>query len=164
MATAARWDFLIESPEAAVQQSAIWICRWDTTASDQAPLLQSVSVVDYERVTRPRPDAVFADCTEAILGDNDSYHQQLAYGLDHWLKRLPLYDGIVGTSYHGLAVGDANGDGLDDVYFCQPGGISGGLPNRLYLQQPDGTARDASAEAGVDWLTESHSASVRRFG
>jgi len=33
--------------------------------------------------------------------------------------------------------GDVNGDGLDDVYLCQPGG----LPNRLYVQNSDGDAR-----------------------
>ena len=42
----------------------------------------------------------------------------------------------------GMAVGDVNGDGLDDVYVCQPGG----LPNRLFVQQSDGTAIDRSHE------------------
>jgi hypothetical protein len=54
----------------------------------------------------------------------------------------------------GLAVGDANGDGLDDVYICQ---ISP-LPNRLFVQNPGGTATDRSADAGVDWQEPSHSA------
>jgi len=55
---------------------------------------------------------------------------------------------------HGMAVGDVNGDGLDDVYICQPGG----LPNRLFVQNPDGTATDRSHEAGVDWLDRTASA------
>ena len=158
MVTASRWDYLIESETLAVQQSGTWVCQWQAPTSDEPPQLQSIEIADYERVTRQQTDPLFSDCTEGVLGKNDSYHQQLAYGLDHWLQRLPLYHGIVATSYHGLAVGDANGDGLDDVYFCQPGGVAGGLPNRLFLQQSDGTALDASAESGVDWLTESHAA------
>jgi hypothetical protein len=157
LSTTARWDLLVETSAEAIQQSAVWVCGWEMT-EDQPPRLRSIEIVAHQRVTRVRPQPLFADCTEAVLGSNDSYHQQLAYGLDHWLRRLPLYDGIIATSYHGLAVGDANGDGLDDVYVCQPGGISGGLPNRLYVQQPDGSALDVSARAGLDWLTESHSA------
>jgi hypothetical protein len=58
------------------------------------------------------------------------------------------------AGHHGIAVGDANGDGLDDLYVCD----CGGLPNRLYLQNPEGTTRDISAQAGVDWLESSKSA------
>ena len=54
--------------------------------------------------------------------------------------------GIFQFGHHGLALGDVDGDGLDDVYLCQPGG----LPNRLFVQQADGTALDTSAAAGVD--------------
>jgi len=44
-----------------------------------------------------------------------------------------------------------NGDHLEDMYLCQPGG----LPNLLLQQQPDGTLTDVSASAGVDWLDNS---------
>jgi hypothetical protein len=54
----------------------------------------------------------------------------------------------------GVALGDVNGDGLDDLFLCQ----EWGLPNRLFIQNPDGTLRDTSVEAGVDWLHESRSA------
>ena len=37
----------------------------------------------------------------------------------------------------------SDGDGLEDLYVCD----GGGLPNRLYLQNADGTVRDASAES-----------------
>ena len=41
-----------------------------------------------------------------------------------------------------------NGDGLDDVYVC----MQVGLPNRLLIKQPDGTAVDQAAAAKVDFL------------
>ena len=51
-------------------------------------------------------------------------------------------------------MGDVNGDGLDDLYVCQ----EKGLPNRLYIQQPDATLLDVSAASGVNWLESSHGA------
>ncbi len=144
-----------------LQQSASWQCDWIQPSPTLPPRLLSITVSDYERTESKLPDGpLFADCTEAILGAESSYRDQLAPGLDHWLRRLEVGPSIVATSYHGLAVGDVNGDGLDDLYVCQPGGLNGGLPNRLYLQQADGTARDASAESGVDWLIETPSALI----
>jgi len=51
---------------------------------------------------------------------------------------------------------DVNGDGLDDVYVCQPGG----LPNRLLLQQPDGTAKDAAERAVRRWYEQNDPAGL----
>ena len=45
-------------------------------------------------------------------------------------------------------MGDVNGDGLEDLYVCMPGG----LPNRLLVQNSDGTVTDRAPEAGVDLL------------
>ena len=56
--------------------------------------------------------------------------------------------------HQGLAIGDANGDGLDDLYVCQPGGVT----NRLYLQQADGTALDQSTESRTDFLDRTRAA------
>lgn len=143
------------------QQSASWECDWVQERPNASPRLVAIRVADYERTESKRADGpLFADCTESILGNESSYRDQLAPSLDHWLRRLEIGASIVATSYHGLAVGDVNGDGLDDLYVCQPGGLNGGLPNRLYLQQADGTARDVSAESGVDWLIETPSALI----
>lgn len=54
---------------------------------------------------------------------------------------------IVGS---GAALGDLDGDRRLDVYLLNNGGPSG-RPNVLYLQQADGTFRDASAGSGLDF-------------
>ena len=135
----------------AVQQNATWHCRW-RAAESAPPKLVSIRVEDYEEiVNRPGAGKWFADCTEAVLSANSSFREQLSYGVDHWRARI---DAVVGpnlTAHHGLAVADVDGDGLEDLYVCQGGGI----PNRLYRQNADGTARDVSAESGLDWLDSS---------
>jgi len=141
--------------EASLQQNTEWRCRWLLPKKDAEPLLLSIQLVDYEecRIDQ-KQGTLFSEVTEAVLGGNASYRDQLRYGSNHWLTRMDNMLGLDFNSHIGLAVGDANGDGLDDVYLCQ----GGGLPNRLYLQNADGSARDYSKQAGVDWLETSRSA------
>jgi hypothetical protein len=137
-----------------VEQNAAWTCRWHLQ-QPEGLVLASIQVTDFEEVhvTTAR-HTWLSDCTESVLGANTSFHEQLAYGLNHWSKRIERIHFSGNATVYGLAVGDANGDGLDDVYLCQ----TGGLPNRLYIQNADGTATDRSAWAGVDWLTYTSSA------
>lgn len=138
------------SDAGSVQQKATWYCSW-ILSEREAPRLASIRIEDYEEVVMQGSRGTwFADRTQAILGHNRSYREQLAYGLNHWTKRIERFGDFDIYSRNGMAVGDVNGDGLDDVYICQPGG----LPNRLYTQNSDGTASDISAEANVDWLNE----------
>ncbi len=55
------------------------------------------------------------------------------------------------TENRGLAAGDFDNDGLDDLYICQPPG----LPNRLYHNRGDGTFEDVTEAAGVGVLDAS---------
>lgn len=138
------------------QEVALWRCFWSRPEADVPPRLLRIEVQDYEKTVLKAtvPKTLFADATASVLAGNPSYRSQILHGAGYWSERI---HNIVGTDYfghQGLAVGDANGDGLDDLYLCQTGGI----PNRLFVQQPDGTARDTSQEAGVDWLDRSRSA------
>ncbi len=138
-----------------VQLSSVWHCIWRENSGGRFRLERIVSE-DYERVTADERQT-FRDATEVVLGSEPSYRQQLSHGLDYWLDRFEMQFGIIPAGYHGIAVGDVNGDGLDDLYVPQAGGVVAGLPNRLFVQQQDGTLRDVSREAGVDWTVETHS-------
>lgn len=139
----------------AVQQSATWLCRWSYPErhekNHQPPRLLSIELGEYEEAdTRARGGSLFVDCTESVLGHNASYQSQVLPGINHWLTRIGReFMGQFGQ--HGIAIGDVNGDGLDDLYVCDAGGI----PNRLYLHQTDGTAVDVSSESRVDLLEDS---------
>lgn len=93
----------------------------------------------------------FRDVTTAALGHDPAFRHQLARDLDHWRKTLDAASGIDVYGHNGLAVGDFNGDGREDLYVCQPAG----LPNRLFRNNGDGTFDDVAAEAGVDVLDSS---------
>ena len=94
----------------------------------------------------PRP--LFADVTAELFGHLDSFRYQLAKGVPYWRSRLDPASGIGIYGNQGVAVGDIDADGWDELYVCQPGG----LPNRLYSRGADGIWADITDEAGVGVL------------
>ena len=91
---------------------------------------------------------VFVDVTSQALGGTESYQKQLLRGADDWRTVL---DGAIGFDVYcnnGVAAGDFDNDGFDDLYICQPAG----LPNRLYRNRGDGTFEDVTEKAGVGVL------------
>jgi hypothetical protein len=145
-----------------LEEHSVWTARWALEGaqgsapgtSGGVPRLSWIQGGDFERVRRSTPRALLADSTAAVLGACPSWKGQLLHGLNHWLLRIQdnrFFD-LLGTP--GVAVGDVNGDGLDDLYLCQ----EGGLPNLLFLQNADGTATDAAEASGANWIESSRSA------
>jgi hypothetical protein len=144
-----------QTSDGILEQNATWVTRWARGYGDENPLLLSIVVVDFEQVTaRKTNQPWFVDCTQSVLGGNACFRQQFLLGMNHWLARIQDTRYFAPLGNPGLAVGDADGDGLDDLYVCQ----EAGLPNRLFLQRPDGTAVDRSEEWGCNWLDSSRSA------
>ena len=138
-----------------LEQHATWIIRWTVDAADVKPKINSIEVEAFEQVScNSGQSSLFSDCTQSAMVSNPVYESQFLRGLNHWLGRIQ--DSRTGHLYGatGIAVGDVNGDRLDDLYVCQ----EGGLPNRLFVQNSDGTVRDVSAQSGTDWLFSSRSA------
>jgi tetratricopeptide (TPR) repeat protein len=138
------------------QATSLWKTKW-TRGVDNELQLQSVSIQAQEEVVVDvAGGALLQDCTESIMVNCSSYVNQLKYGLDQWARQVPRLD-IVGNQ--GLAIGDVNNDGLDDLYICQ----GHGLPNQMLIQNPDGTVSDHSKLNGVDVLDESRGALLVDF-
>lgn len=131
-----------------IQQKAIWTCTW-ILEEGKEPTLASVRVDGFEEVHGPTDgQPLYTDCTESMFGSEDSYRAQLLPSMGYWQGRLDRGLGFSDQSHQGVTIGDVNGDGLEDLFLPQPGG----LPNRLYLHQPDGTLLDHSAASGLDFL------------
>jgi len=92
--------------------------------------------------------AAFVDITKPAFGSNPSYDSQLLHGTDHWRTILDGASGIDIYGSVGIACGDIDNKGFDDIYLCQPAG----LPNRLYRNRGDGTFEDVTDAAGVGVL------------
>jgi tetratricopeptide (TPR) repeat protein/peroxiredoxin len=90
----------------------------------------------------------FLDVTSQALGGLASYKEQMLRGADYWRTVLDGACGIDVYGNNGVAAGDFDNDGYDDLYICQPAG----LPNRLYRNRGDGTFEDVTEKAGVGVL------------
>ena len=141
-----RYDFVgTRSDRGREQRIGFWRTQWSRNQSNAWQVLKwSASEETVSRAAGP----IFIDITSEVLGQTDSYKAQLLHGADYWRTVL---DGAIGVDVYGnngVAVGDFDNDGRDDLYVCQPAG----LPNRLYRNRGDGTFDDVTETAGVGVL------------
>ena len=124
------------------QRVGYWQLIWARSASGEFRVSNWQTLDETQsRSTGPG----YVDITAAVLGGNASYSSQLAHGTDYWRTVLDGACGIDIYGHSGVSIGDIDGDGYDDLYVCQPGG----LPNRLYRNRGDGTFEDITEASGV---------------
>ncbi len=114
--------------------------------------LQAFSAV--EEHVASADESYFLDVTAAAFENVKSFHEQLYRGVPYWRARLDPATGIDIYGSNGVAAGDIDGDGVDEIYVCQPGG----LPNRLYKFAADGTLSDITEASGVGILDDTSAA------
>jgi tetratricopeptide (TPR) repeat protein len=123
------------------------------------PLLLALLAGRGTTVSQPAPRLPFRDITADALRSNVTALQQFRVGVGEWAERLDAASGIDLYGLNGVAAGDYDGDGWDDIFVCQPGG----LPSRLLRNRGDGTFHDATQEAGLPMMDAAVSAVFADF-
>jgi Flp pilus assembly protein TadD/peroxiredoxin len=145
--TTVRYDIVGAGTNAyRVEQVGEWEMGWRRNASGWQVVRWTAKAHLLSRARHP----VFSEITAAALGGNDSFRRQLNIDLDSWMA---TFDSVLtrdSNGHQGVSVGDADGDGLDDLYVAQPAG----LPNRLYRNRGDSTFEDITDKAGVGILDD----------
>lgn len=145
--TDVRYDLVGPGADAwRVERSGVWRLRWRRTASGWRVVEWTAAEDVRSRASAP----VFSEVTTAALGGTDSFRRQLSIGFDAWVATLDSGFARDSNGHHGVSVGDADGDGLDDIYVAQPHGF----PNRLYRARGDGTFEDATERADLGILED----------
>ncbi len=142
-----RYDVLTGSPGIYRKQHiGHWSMDWQSRALSNEPHAWKLSRWQATSETvSVSTEPVFVDVTSHAFGDDAAFHQQLSAGSDYWRSVLDGACGIDIYGNNGIAAGDFDNDGMDDLYICQPAG----LPNRLYKNRGDGTFEDVTYKAGV---------------
>jgi Flp pilus assembly protein TadD/peroxiredoxin len=141
-----RYDLVLQhGDERREERVGLWRTEWlrDESAAWKAHRWEATE----ETLSATRGPA-FVDVTQQVLGRTESYSRQMLRGSDYWRTVLDGACGIDVYGNNGVAVGDFDSDGFDDLYVCQPSG----LPNRLYRNRGDGTLEDVTDKAGVGVL------------
>lgn len=133
-----RYEAASEKEGKLLYRTGRWRCDWESGKPlALAPLGEQVT-------SSAKP--YFRDVTDAVLG----FDKQLSRGIPYWRSRLDPASGIDIYGSNGIAAGDIDGDGVDEIYVCQPGG----LPNRLFKFAEDGRVVDITSSWGAGFLDD----------
>ncbi|MGB0993561.1 MAG: FG-GAP repeat domain-containing protein, partial [Akkermansiaceae bacterium] len=122
-----------------------WQATW-TSANNTVKLVSLTGNLGTEsRLQGTQP--LYQDLTNSLIRLSQADMDLIKRGANHWLPRAERASKPEFFALSGISVADVNGDGREDFYLCQ----LGGLPNSLFIQQADGTFVNRASEWGVDF-------------
>lgn len=149
--TMIQYDLVGHQPGQRQERTGKWEINWEQDRNESWIIREWIAHRE-QRVSLK--GSGFVDITSACMPKVASLSEQLNHGVYYWQTLLDGACGIDVYGNNGVAVGDSNGNGCDDIYVCQPAG----LPNRLYRNKGDGTFEDVTETAGVGIIDGTSSA------
>ncbi len=138
------------------ERTGHWALQWSSSEAGSWQI-RHWQPLEETRATLAGPG--FEEITAHAFQSNPSYRQQMLQGVDYWRTILDGACGLDVYGNNGVAAGDIDNDGFDDIYVCQPSG----LPNRLYRNRGDGTFEDITDRSGLGLLDGTASALFADF-
>lgn len=117
-----------------------------------------VEVISLDLARRGGDGPLMVDIGVAWIADG-AVREQLGLSMADLRRGLDSRLGVGLLGHHGLALGDIDRDGLEDIYVCQPGG----MPNLLLMRDAKGQFHDRAKEYGLDFCDPSRSALLLDF-
>jgi Tfp pilus assembly protein PilF/peroxiredoxin len=150
--TVVRYDIVGSGADAwRAERIGRWQMRWRRDAAQAWHVVEWTALEDRRsRASAP----IFTETTTVALAGDAALRAQLAAGYDAWLSTVDSVFMQDSMGHHGLAAGDVDGDGHDDLYVAQPSA----LPNRLFRNRGDGTFEDWTARSGLGILDDTSQA------
>ena len=130
------------------QQNARWSIGFESR--DEAGGFQISSIQALSLTEVSFAEVLFQDSSAKAIANAGGSSVVLAKGSEHWHGRIDNLGEANYFGHNGIAVGDVNGDDLDDLYVAQ----GTGLPNLLFMQQPSGSFVEMGEHSGAAWLDD----------
>ncbi len=144
----------LRAPEnsAAISITSVLRLRVMEEGDDLKIVLSDQRVDSRVQAAGPAETDGFVDVAGAVLTDSRAALLRPSISALRDLLDSGLGVGVLG--HHGVAISDLDGNGIEDIYLPQPGGI----PNQLWLRQADGTAQEVAGQMGLDFVDATTSA------
>ena len=135
-----------------------WLVRNGSKEREITTQIRAIELDSYTQVLN-REETLFAEVTGHVFKNVPRFDDEFRIGTSAYHHHIDLMDENIFAGQIGIAVGDVDEDGLEDLFIPQ----QGGHPNRLLKHLPDGTLKDISEESGLNLLEGCQSALILDF-